>query len=192
MVLAVIIGLIRGGKISRLANLEFKRVWIFILALIIQAGVVLFGVNGNEFVLKYIREINAISYALLFIGIIVNAKQRTLIIVLLGMLMNVFVMFSNGWRMPISIDGLTLAGFADLAEHTLSGKMAFYVPLSEASKYGFLCKIITIPPPYFFPQILSIGDVFIALGLFLFVQSVITNDGYDKSGLVRFSYRGRV
>lgn len=192
MFLAILFGKIRGGKISRLSYLEFKRVWIFILALTIQAGVVLFGVNGNEFVLKYVREINAVTYVLLFIGIIINSKHRTLSIVLLGMLLNVFVMFSNGWRTPISIDGLTLAGYRELAELTLSGKLAFYAPLSETSNYGFLCKIITIPPPYFFPQVLSIGDVFIALGLFLFIHSVMTNDGLDKSGVIRFNYRGKI
>ncbi len=192
MILAIFFGKIRGGKIHRLSNLEFKRIWVFMLALIIQAGIVLFGVNGNEFVLKHIREINAISYVLLFIGIIINVKQRTLIIILLGMLMNVFVMFSNGWQTPISIDGLTMAGYTELAELTLSGKLAFYAPLGEATKYGFLSKIITVPPPYFFPQVLSMGDVFISLGLFLFVQSIMTNEGFDKTGVVRFNYRSRI
>lgn len=192
MIVAILFGKIRGGKFSRLSNLEFKRIWVFMLALIIQAGIVLLGVNGNEFVLKYIREINAISYILLFIGIIINSKHRTFFIVLLGMLMNVFVMFSNEWRMPASIDGLKLAGYSELAEITLSGKLAFYVPLDELSKYGFLSKIITIPPPYFNPQVLSIGDIFISLGLFLFIHSVMTNEGYDKTGVVRFRYKSRI
>ncbi|SCG81958.1 hypothetical protein DW1_0338 [Proteiniborus sp. DW1] len=192
MVLAILFGKIRGGKVSRLSNLEFKRVWVFVLALIIQVGVILFAVNGNEFALKYIREINAISYVLLFAGFVINAKQRVLITMLLGMLMNVLVMFSNGWQTPISIDGLTLAGYEELAKLTLSGKLAFYTPLSETTKYGFLSKIITIPPPYFFPQVLSIGDVFIALGLFTFVQSIMTNDGFGKSGVVRFNYKSKI
>lgn len=192
MIVAILFGKIRGGKFSRLSNLEFKRIWVFMLALIIQASIILLSVNGNEFVLKYIREINATSYVLLFIGIIINAKNRTFFIVLLGMLLNVFVMFSNGWRTPISIDGLKLAGYSEIAEITLSGKLAFYVPLDEFSKYGFLSKIITIPPPYFNPQILSIGDIFISLGLFLFVHSVMTNEGYDKTGVVRFRYKSRI
>ncbi|MFA5523953.1 MAG: DUF5317 domain-containing protein [Tissierellales bacterium] len=191
-IIAILFGKISGGKFSRLAHLEFKRIWVFALALIIQASVILLGVNENEFVLKYIREINGLSYVLMFIGIIINAKYRTFLIMLLGMLMNVFVMFSNGWRTPISIDGLKLAGYSELAEITLSGKLAFYIPLDELSKYGSLSKIITIPPPYFFPQILSIGDMFISLGLFLFIHSVMTNEGLDKSGMVRLKYGSKI
>jgi hypothetical protein len=34
-----------------------------------------------------------------------------------------------------------------------------------------LGDIINIPPPYPFPQTISIGDIFIALGAFLFIQN---------------------
>lgn len=192
MVVAIFFGKIRGGKFSRLSSLKFKKVWIFIFALIIQAAIILFGVNGNEFVLKYIRELNIASYIFMFIGIAINIRHRTLIIVLLGMLINIFVMFSNGWKMPVSIDGLLLAGYSELAELTLSGKLAFYIPLDVNSKFGLLGQIITIPPPYFFPQVLSIGDIFISLGLFLFVQSVMTNESLDRTNMVRFKYNSRI
>lgn len=191
-IIAIIFGKIRGGKFSRLSNLKFQKIWVFILALIIQAGIVLFGVNGNELVLKYLKELNTISYMLLLIGIIINIRQRTLLIILLGMLLNIFVMIANRWRTPVAIDGLMLAGYSELADITLSGKLAFYIPLDAASKYGFLGKIVTIPPPYFFPQVLSIGDIFISLGLFLFVQGVMTNESFDRTKMVRFRYSSRI
>ncbi len=192
MIIAIFFGKIRGGKFSRLSKLEFKNTWVFILAVIIQATIILFGVNGNEFVLKYIRELNILSYILLFIGIVINIRHRTLLIILLGMILNIFVMFANGWRTPVSIDGLILAGYSELAELTLSGKLAFYIPLDVSSKYGLLGKIVTIPPPYFSPQILSIGDIFIFLGLFLFVQGVMTNESYDRTNMVKFRYKSRI
>jgi len=184
--------MLRGGKFSRLSNLSVKKLWLFVLALIIQWGIVLFGLNGNEFVLKYALELNILSYILMFIGFIINIRQRTFIVVLIGMLLNILVMFANGWRTPISIDGLRLAGYSELAELTLSGKLAFYVPLDTTSKYGFLCKIITVPPPYFFPQVFSIGDAFISLGLFLFIQNIMIDESYDKTGVVRFNYKSRI
>lgn len=192
VIVSILIGILRGGKFSRLSNLRFKNLWLFILALVIQWGIVLFGLNGNEFVLKHALELNILSYILLFIGLIINIRQRTFIVILLGMLMNVLVIFANGFRTPISIDGLILAGYSDLAEMTLSGKLAFYVPLDDTSKYGFLCKIITVPPPYFFPQVFSIGDAFISLGLFLFIQNVMVDENYEKAGMVRFNYRSRI
>lgn len=192
LVISIIVGMLRGGKFSRLSNLSVKKLWLFVLALIIQWGIVLFGFSGNEFVLKYALELNILSYILMFIGFIINIRQRTFIVVLIGMLLNILVMFANGWRTPISIDGLRLAGYSELAELTLSGKLAFYVPLDTTSKYGFLCKIITVPPPYFFPQVFSIGDAFISLGLFLFIQNIMIDESYDKTGVVRFNYKSRI
>lgn len=192
ILLAILFGKIRGGKFSRLSHLEFKRAWIFLLALIIQAAIILFGVNGNDFVLNYSKELYILSYVLLFIGIIINLKYRSLLIILLGTGLNIFAMINNGWKMPISIEGLLLAGYSDLAEIVSTGKLAFYIPLNESSRYGFLGKIITIPPPYFYPQLLSIGDIFITLGLFLFVQSIMTNESYSRAKMIRFKYKSRI
>ncbi|SDZ18025.1 hypothetical protein SAMN05660462_02124 [Proteiniborus ethanoligenes] len=192
VLLAILFGKIRGGKFSRLSHLEFKKVWVFILALILQGSIILFGVNGNEFVLKYIKELYIISYVLLFIGIVINFKHRSLLIILLGAGLNIFVMFNNGWKTPISIDGLLLAGYSDLADIAMTGKLAFYTPLEGSSKFGYLGKIITVPPPYFYPQLLSIGDIFITLGLFLFIQSIMTNESYDRTKMIRFKYRSKI
>lgn len=192
IVIAIIFGKITGGKFTRLAYLDFKRIWIFILAIAIQTGIVLFGISGNELVLQYINELNILSYILLAIGFVINYKHRMFLILLLGMLTNVFVMFFNNWKMPISIDGLNLTGYTELAEIIQSGNLAFYTVLDSTTKFGYLGKIITVPPPYFFPTILSIGDIFISLGLFLFILDTMKNDDLGGSNMLSFKYKSRI
>ncbi|MGF7059811.1 DUF5317 domain-containing protein [Brassicibacter mesophilus] len=189
---SIVIGLIRGGKLSRFSHIRFTKVWTFILAVILQVGIILFGLSGNHIVLKYIKEIYIASYVLLFIGILLNINYRSLWVVIIGTLANLFVFFTNGGKTPISVESLKLIGFSDLATMVEGGKVTLYTPLAESTKYAFLGDIITVPQPYPYPQILSVGDIIIALGLFLFVQSIMLNEGYDRANMIRFKYRGRL
>jgi len=189
---SLIIGLIRGGKLSRFSHIRFTKVWTFLLAVILQVGIILFGLSGNDIVLNYIKELYIASYVLLFIGIILNINYRSLWVIIIGTITNLFVFFANDGKMPISIESLKLIGLSDLASMAENGKIALYTPLTDKTKYAFLGDIITIPQPYPHPQILSIGDIIIALGLFLFIQSIMLNEGYDRTKMIRFKYRSRM
>ncbi|MTI67739.1 MAG: hypothetical protein FH753_14225 [Firmicutes bacterium] len=191
LVLSVVVGLIRGGKISRLSGLKFQSLWLFILALAIQAVIILFGVNTDSIVLEYIKELYVASYALLFIGIILNIKIRSLIVIALGAISNILVFAVNKGKIPISMEGLKLAGYNDLIELLKNGEIALYTPLTSDTKYAYLSKLITIQKPYPFPQVLSIGDVIIALGLFIFIQSVMLNPNLTKSNMLKFGYKNK-
>ncbi|EOC99991.1 DUF5317 domain-containing protein [Caldisalinibacter kiritimatiensis] len=189
---SVVIGFIRGGKLRRLTNIRFKRIWIFLLAIAVQLGIVFLTINEVEFVLKYTKELYIISYALLFIGIISNFKYKSLWVIAIGGALNLFSFIANKGKIPVSVEGLELAGLKEMAELVKQGKMTLYEPITEATKYSFLGDIITVPEPYPFPHILSIGDMVIALGLFIFIQSIMLNEGLDRGGMIRFSYRHRI
>lgn len=192
LIASIIIGLIRGGKLSRFSYIKFSRIWIFLLAILVQISIIFFGLGGNSFVLNFIKELYILSYVLLFIGILLNINHRSLWVVVIGSIMNLFVFLSNGWKTPISIESLNLIGLNDLAAMVEQGSITLYTPLTETTKYALLADIIAIPQPYPFPQILSIGDIVISLGLFLFVQSVILNEGLDSSKMIRFNYKSRI
>jgi len=192
LIASVIIGLIRGGRLSRFSFVDFKRVWIFILALAVQTIIIVLGVGNNQFVLKYTKELYILSYSLLFVGIIVNIRFRALWIIMIGSLMNFSAFLANGYKIPVSMDGLKLAGFTELYTFMEEGKLILYTPITEATKYSVLGEIITIPAPYPYPQILSVGDLVIALGLFVFIQSIMLDEGLDRSKMVRFKYKSRI
>lgn len=181
-VLSVLTGLLRGGKLSRLFYLEFKSIWLFLVAMGIQLALVVFGATGNVLVLEYIQELYIISYVLLLIGLFINIKYRSVILVVLGSVMNLFCFMMNSRKMPVSIGGLKLAGYDNLVNLVKSGNIALYTPLTEKTKYAQLSQLITIQKPFPFPQILSIGDIVIYIGIFIFVQSAMldTNSRYSR------------
>ena len=87
--------------------------------------------------------------------------------------MNLACFLANSMKMPISIEGLKLAGYNNLIDLLEGGKMALYTPLTADTKYALLSQLITIQEPFPFPQLLSIGDVIIYIGIFIFVQSTM-------------------
>ncbi|WP_066505870.1 DUF5317 family protein [Abyssisolibacter fermentans] len=179
-ILSIITALLRNGKIKRLSYLKFRSIWLFILAMVIQLSIVVFGATGSYYILKYIKELYIGSYVLLFIGLIINIKYKPIIIIMLGGLMNVFCFMANDGKMPISIEGLKLAGFDNLIRLIQNGKIALYTPLNGATNYGQFAQLITVQKPFPLPQILSIGDIIIYIGIFVLVQVVMLNSDMDR------------
>lgn len=183
LILSVVIGWIRGGELSNFQRLSFKKLWLLILALILQIFIVIFGMNNNAFVLDNYKIFYMISYGLLIIYLIVNIVNRQLLVILAGVILNILVFISNNGRIPISVDGLRLAGLNDLADLVVGNKLYLYVELTDKVKYGSLSKIITLQKPFPYTAVVSVGDVLVSLGVFIFIQSVML-------GLVKEKRRG--
>lgn len=180
LIFAIIVGWLKGGKLRRLGNLDFKYLWMFIIALLLQYLIILFGGQDIKFVSDYITQIYIASYILLFIGIIINIRNTPLLIVLLGSVLNFFVFVMNGGNIPVSIEGLKLAGMNDIIEVVQSGQLKLYTAITESTKYGSLGQIIAIEKSFPFPQVFSIGDFIIGIGLFIFIEATMTNRSLDR------------
>lgn len=173
LVLSIIIGWIRGGEISRFQNINLKRLWILIISLGLQLFIILFGMNNVTFALDYIKELYILSYVFLVIYLLLNITNRQLVIVFVGVIFNGLAFIFNNGKMPVSVEGLKLAGLYNVVDLVEANKLALYAPLTDGTKYGFLSKLIIIQKPFPYNTVLSIGDVVIALGLFIFIQSVM-------------------
>lgn len=180
LVFAIIVGWLKGGKLRRLSNLDFKYLGIFVVALILQYVIIFFGNGGIEFISDYIAEIYIVSYILLFIGIIINIRNTTLIVVLIGSALNFFVFIMNSGKIPVSIKGLELAGMSESMKLIQSGKLNLYTSLTESIKYPALGQTIAISESFPFPSVFSIGDFLIALGLFIFIEASMTDKRLDN------------
>lgn len=87
---------------------------------------------------------------------------------LIGVILNFIVIFGNGGKMPVSLNGINgIYQEVELPERTYDIK---HVALNKDTKFIYLADIILIPRPYPLPKILSIGDIFIILGTFVFFQ----------------------
>jgi len=184
IVFSIIIGWLRGGELSRFQNINLKRLWVLLIALGIQIFVVLFGASGNSFALDYIKELYMASYILLVVYLLLNITNRHLLMVLLGVILNLVAFIFNRGKMPVSVPGLELAGLSDIAKLVEGNKLALYTQLTDDTKYAFLSKLIAIGKPFPFTQVLTIGDIIIGLGLFIFIQSIMLGLVSEKrSGL---------
>ncbi len=87
---------------------------------------------------------------------------------LIGTLLNFIVIFANGGKMPVSLSGPKWQ--ENPIDITISDIDFKHMSLDENTRLPYLADVILIAKPYPFPKILSIGDVFLNLGLFFFLQ----------------------
>ena len=81
--------------------------------------------------------------------------------------------------MPVSYDAVFRSGFPGYVDLIASGADGKHVLINETTRLSFLSD--TMHPPYFLgqmAQIVSIGDVIIAFGLFMFIFEVVTNKNW--------------
>ncbi|MEY8303876.1 DUF5317 domain-containing protein [Anaerosalibacter bizertensis] len=195
IILSIIIGLVRGGKLSRFKRVNFKKMWVLILALIIQYFLVTINfieeLHYLDGVFRFTKQLSIISYILLFIGIIINLRYRSLWVVLAGSVMNILAMIFNGWKRPILVEGIELLGFEDLGFLLEQGKLPLYTPIVEKTKLAILGDIIVLPKPYPYPHIFSLGDFIIYLGLFVLIQEIMISEDRDFGNMVQFDFISR-
>lgn len=109
----------------------------------------------------------------------INRDQRGLWLIFIGVLLNFIVMAINGGRMPVSLDAAAILDpmYADALVQGLYGK---HTPLTETTKLGFLGDVIPITNPYPRDQVISIGDIIMNIGIFIFIQHLMLKHKRNK------------
>ncbi len=175
VILSIFVGIFRGKKFRSLENVQIDKFWLillsfsieFICGLLIKKDIRPF----SQFITENYLFIHTVVYALLFICFAFNLNNKALKIVLIGILLNFIVIVTNSGFMPVSTDMALSSGFNESIQLLADGKIAGHEVLVRGeTKFWILADIINIPPPYPFPQTISIGDIFIAIGTFLFIQ----------------------
>lgn len=115
------------------------------------------------------RSVIIASYVLLGWVLLRNWDRQPARIIFLGAAMNALVIAVNGGRIPVDIELATWVGFDTTP--LLDGGTYKHAAMSEVTRLGFLGDVIPVPWPV--RRVISIGDIFIALGVFLFVQELM-------------------
>ncbi|WFA07951.1 DUF5317 domain-containing protein [Tissierella sp. Yu-01] len=161
-VLSILIGKLRGGYFRNIENVQIKGWYLLIVAALIQVLLSLFKVS--EYLLLFI----SITYMLIILISLINIKKSYMKLFLIGVILNFIVIFGNGGKMPVSISGIKgIHQETTLPERTYDIK---HVALNKDTRFIYLADIILIPRPYPLPKILSIGDIFIMIGTYMFFQ----------------------
>lgn len=173
IVISLIVGFLRKGNLKALASLKLKFGWVFPVLLIIQ--LIVFSLQND---LKFLGQASGYIYIIVYIvGLVflfMNRHHKGFFLIWIGVLLNFIVITLNGGRMPVSIESASVLdpSFIDAIKNELYAK---HSALTAETKLGFLGDIIPLSNPYPRTQVISIGDVVMNIGIFLFIQHLMTD-----------------
>ncbi|MEA2134909.1 MAG: hypothetical protein QOC68_2818 [Solirubrobacteraceae bacterium] len=150
-----------GGRLSRLADLEFRRAWLALAAIVVQVLIIsiLPGVGQD-----LSEQIHLASYLLLGAFLVVNRHVPGLLVIAAGGALNFAAIATNGGVMPADPDAIAAAGIPQNATEFANSAPADGAPL------GFLGDVFHTPGWLPIHNVFSVGDLVIVLGAFLLLH----------------------
>jgi hypothetical protein len=166
VVLSILIGWIRKGKLRHLGTIEIKGIYLFFIGGLLQ--IMLFAIakeqgSGIERLLnEQFYVLHLLTYVIIMVPIILNLNWRGLNLMGLGSLLNFIPIAANQGKMPVALPAPYAPNF-DLG----------HVLLEPGTRFKMLSDVIFIGPPYPMPKIMSIGDFLIMAGVFWLIQTAM-------------------
>lgn len=176
IILGLIVGLIRGGfrhGLQQFSKIRLKGGLIFPILLIVQLLIFRFQANSD-----WLASVS--SYVFMFIyvaGMIflwMNRNQKGFGSILAGVFLNFLVMAVNGGRMPVSMSAASVLDpyYVDMLSN--STVITKHYLMDASTRLPFLGDIIPLSPPYPRTQVISIGDIIMNFGIFLYILNLMT------------------
>jgi hypothetical protein len=162
---ATTIALLRGGRLSNLADIRLRLWWLLPLGFALQAAPALLPDDA-----AWAQDLGVglvlISYLPLLLLVILNRERKGMWLAGLGILMNFSVIAANG-GMPVLAEAALAAGGYEGSLQVVYGYK--HVPLDAGTILSFLADVI---PVRLFGQgqVISLGDVLLAVGLGAFLE----------------------
>ncbi|WP_066172805.1 DUF5317 domain-containing protein [Bacillus marinisedimentorum] len=178
IILSLLIGFFRGGNLKGIADLKLKFGWVFPVLLGVQL-IIYFTQNSFE----WIANFSSVSFMLVYIvGLYflwVNRSYEGFGILFIGVFLNFIVMLVNGGRMPVSVEAAAVLDphYIDALKNGLYAK---HTILNNTTNLGFLGDIIALQPPYPRSQVISIGDIIMNIGAFIFLQHLMLKHNHKR------------
>ncbi|MCD5410037.1 MAG: DUF5317 domain-containing protein [Clostridiales bacterium] len=189
--LGVIAGKIRGGDFKKLGYVFLRLPYILILSFILMIGTSLLVFLGNKVVIDNRIYIYIVAYFLLFTVLFLNLHNKAIWLILLGAVANFTAIVLNQGSMPIDLLVLEKLGLVNMVNLIKEGEILSYIPIQDASTYTeYLAKRFALPSFYPLKHVMSIGDLLVSLGLFLYIQKIMQSRVYRRtSRMLRHDYR---
>ncbi len=191
LILGMIIGKLRGGKIEQLGKFMFRSSFLLVFALILQIGTSILISIDNKIAVNNRTILYIISYIMLFIVLFLNLGRKSVWFIFIGAFANFIALVLNGGSMPIDVALLEKMGFENMFQSFKAGAMPNYIDINNAYSFtSYLGKKFVTPAIYPLKQIFSIGDMFISLGILIFIQGIMqTNRSRYSPGTIKFDYK---
>ena len=172
---AIVVGVIRGGRLSNLADVEYRSFYLLFIPLLLQ--LIIFTPLAVSLFDGLAPGI-LIYLASMVIGALVvwlNRKLPGFTLMLAGLLSNTLVIVANNGHMPVWAVARELAGLSPLL-----GPDNNVAPLTDASLLWFLADILPVPKILPLANVYSLGDVLITFGGIWFVSRVMGSKEIGK------------
>ena len=162
-IVSFLIGLLRKGSIANFKLFNLNKICLLLAALAAQVIININFLNIDN--LYYLgAALHISSYFLLFIFFWANRHILNYLLVI-GAALNFAAVSLNGGAMPVHTIHMP-----DAAVEKINNSVTHTV-LDEATRVPWLADIFHVSWP--FQQMISIGDVFICIGIFALVQKIM-------------------
>jgi hypothetical protein len=167
-VLAVVVGLLRKGRLANLGGIPFRGAYAFAIPLVffIAATILTYHTHNEQLIRLTVRTLNVLLYVVLLGLIAINLHIREMKLMGIGTFLNFLALTANGGTMPVSRWAAKTAGMLDYLEHMDAAR---HVIMTPETRLKPLVDLIPIAVPRL-TTVLSIGDVLLAIGIFLLIQ----------------------
>lgn len=146
--------------------------WLFVAALLLQFAAVYAQTAGTGGVFQSWMLIA--SYILLLAAVLANLRFWGFRLLLIGLSLNMLAMGLNGWRMPVTPESLSKAGYVE--EASLAGGVDFRSPKSvvlnrEDTRVQFLTDSVVLSWPT--NRVVSVGDLVIVASVAVVLSELV-------------------
>lgn len=134
----------------------------------------------SDFCVRNYYYIHILSILSIAIGLFLNRKNPGLLIMSVGFILNLISIVINK-KMPVSREALMRTKNHNMI-YLLNNGYSLSHGLFKNPKLKILSDIIPLPPPYYNPKVISIGDILITLGVVIAIVFIARrNSDYDRN-----------
>ncbi len=182
----ILIGLLRGGRLSQLEHLHLRGISFILLGLLIQ--MIPFFLHF-QWISDYAVYFTLAGVVIAFIVVVVNFKEQGIPLVIVGTGLQLVVLFFNQWRMPIRLLEVTSARLVQMRLAIEAGEISNYALFADSTHWTrFLGKVFIMPSYYPFSIAVGVPDLLIGIGVAWYIQYTMV--AYRSYGRMH-KYRAR-
>jgi hypothetical protein len=182
LILGIIIGIIRKGKISRLGYVHFSTKPLIYISALFYLAIVVMNLGLFNYSSSLYSVFLLITYIFAGLFIIANISMKFMIVPLIGLGSNLLVFLANGFKFPLSAEAAARLYGTEMQKLLINGKILFFTPAENAS-LSFLGNIITLGNWI----AVSPGDIITAIGVVLIVQAIVSDKFIQNRNRITFS-----
>ncbi|MDQ7794208.1 MAG: DUF5317 family protein [bacterium] len=182
VLVSLLVGFLRGGRLSGLAEAPLRAVPLIFLSFGIQLALHLPVASSLVPLEDWAGKLHLLSYLLLFSAFVVNWRLPGMPWMGFGAALNFTVIAFNGMRMPVAEAPLRGVGLDRLADALVADTVLTHRLLTAETRLALLADVFPLPPPFPRPAVFSLGDVALMVGAFILVQRLMLARGRPAAG----------